>query len=351
MGSLSQMTPQQQLVIQQVNHLTYFLNIYSFIQCWKSSMIFFRNLKLSLIFILRAGVQNFKDQAHIFRQNIRLRNRIDIPDVVNLLCFWRPTMFFLLKQFMQFLLKYKNRSFEFDINCGCLTKECFGILNISQFSVLFFLVMWGFSQGLKRSVFVNYDIFLCFSGSPAAGLTESLILGTVLGKQLLNLKSLKGQYSRESKIFFRGYCIGKSVLSVEKLIVFYILPSGWNISLAGQPGENCFVVCLIGQENVEVAKNLWSAKLFLSYWHIEEPCFPKSFVPKVKIKYVNRSILINMWWLPICYCCFISHLLPLNLYSPTRESRPVVFTFWFAAVLAWGLLYYQIVNIRMFSGD
>jgi hypothetical protein len=43
-----------------------------------------------------------------------------------------------------------------------------------------------------------------FLGSPAAGLAESLILGTVLGKQLLNLMSLKGQYSRESKTFIRG---------------------------------------------------------------------------------------------------------------------------------------------------
>jgi hypothetical protein len=65
--------------------------------------------------------------------------------------------------------------------------------------------MWGFSQGLKQSVFVN--IFFMFLGSPAAGLAESLILGTVLGKPLLNLK---GQYSRESKIFIRGYGFGKS---------------------------------------------------------------------------------------------------------------------------------------------
>jgi hypothetical protein len=36
MGSLSQMTPQQQLVIQQVNHPTYFLNIFPFIQCCNS---------------------------------------------------------------------------------------------------------------------------------------------------------------------------------------------------------------------------------------------------------------------------------------------------------------------------
>ncbi len=49
---------------------------------------------------------------------------------------------------------------------------------------------------------------MCFLGSPAAGLAESLILGTVLGKLLLNLKSLKRQYSRESKIFIRGMVLG-----------------------------------------------------------------------------------------------------------------------------------------------
>jgi hypothetical protein len=85
------------------------------------------------------------------------------------------------------------------------TKECFAILNISQFSVLLFLTMWGFLQGLKHYVFVNH--FFVFLGSPAAGLTESLILGTVLGKPLLNLKSLKGQYSRESKIFFKFFFV------------------------------------------------------------------------------------------------------------------------------------------------
>ncbi len=91
-----------------------------------------------------------------------------------------------------------------------------------------------------------------FLGSPTAGLAESLILGTVLGEPLLNLKSVKGQYSRESTHILM---FGKSVLSIETLIVFYIFQSCWDISLAGQPGENCPNWCgLIGHKD-RVGKN------------------------------------------------------------------------------------------------